>query len=104
MYARMSTSGVLDLRLHARTHKVPAMSKRITLKDDVLYAICSREDISRDELSRRLRVSTNTAYRIDSGRVDPSPAFIAALIDYTGKPFDDLFDIVNADATKGAVA
>lgn len=77
------------------------MRKRITLKDGVLYAVCTRANISRDELSRRLRVSTNTAYRIDSGKVDPSPAFIAALMDFTGEPFEELFDIIPIDATKG---
>lgn len=50
--------------------------------------------ISRDELSRRMQVSTMTAYRIDAGKTEPSPRFIAALMDISGKKFEDLFDIV----------
>lgn len=55
--------------------------------------------ISRDELSRRMGVSTATAYRIEMGRTDPSPAFIAALMVATGKRFEQLFDIVAGETT-----
>lgn len=67
---------------------------RIKIKDGALYAECKERAISRDELARRLGVSTVTAYRIDDGRVDPSPKFIASLMDLTGKPFESLFDVV----------
>lgn len=74
------------------------MSRRITLKPGVLYAYCTREGISRDELSRRMKVSTVTAYRVDSGKTDPSPTFIAALMDVTGAPFEALFEITEGAA------
>lgn len=67
---------------------------RIRIKTGVLHSECKARDISRDELARQMGVSTATAFRIDDGRVDPSPKFIAALIDLTGKPFEELFDIV----------
>lgn len=54
---------------------------------------CETQGISRDELARRMGVATSTAYRVDSGDVDPSPAFIAKLIDATGLGFDDWFVI-----------
>ena len=54
---------------------------------------CAAQGISRDELSRRMGVSTVTAYRVDGGMVDPSPAFIAKLMDATGLGFDDWFVI-----------
>lgn len=68
------------------------------MKPGAIYDVCKSENISRDELSRRLGVSTTTAYRIDDGRVDPSPRFIAALMTETGKPFEDLFVILGEDA------
>lgn len=68
--------------------------RRIKLKDNVLYDYCRKTGISRDELARRVHVSNVTAYRIDDGRVDPSPHFIAGLIQETGMPFEDLFVIV----------
>lgn len=39
-------------------------------------------------------VATATAYRIDAGRTEPSPKFIAALITLTGQTFEELFEIV----------
>lgn len=48
---------------------------------------------SRDELARRVGVDRVTAYRIESGLVDPSPKFIAGLMILTGKRFEDLFEI-----------
>lgn len=50
--------------------------------------------ISRDELARRMGVSSATPYRVQAGRNQPGPKFIAALMDVTGKSFDDLFEIV----------
>ena len=50
--------------------------------------------ISRDELARRMGVSTATPYRVQSGRTQPGPKFIARLMHVTGKAFDDLFEIV----------
>lgn len=79
--------------IHARMYYV-GMARRIKLRSGVLYAYCKEADISRDELARRMRVTPNTAYRVDSGRVDPSPAFIAAFMDVTGAKFEDLFEIV----------
>lgn len=70
------------------------LDMRILLKDGVIHRLCGREGISRDELARRLGVSTATAYRIDDGRVDPSPKFIAALINLSGESFEELFEIV----------
>lgn len=71
---------------------------RITLKKRAIAGACKDLNISRDELSRRMKVSTVTAYRVDDGRTDPSPKFIAGLMDVTGKKFEDLFEIVAEDA------
>lgn len=68
----------------------------IRIKDGKLGEVCADLGISRDELSRRLGVSTSTAFRIDSGRVDPSPKFIGALISLTGRPFEELFEVGEA--------
>lgn len=67
---------------------------RITPKPGALYGYCKQRDISRDELARQMRVSTATAYRVDAGKTDPSPQFIASLMDVTGLPFEALFEIV----------
>ena len=53
---------------------------RITLRDGALYEYCKEQDISRAELSRRMGVDTGTAYRVEAGKVDPSPRFIASLM------------------------
>lgn len=45
-----------------------------------------------------MKVSTATAYRVDAGKTDPSPQFIASLMDVTGLPFEDLFEIVREGA------
>lgn len=66
---------------------------RITPKSGVIPAYCEKAGISRDELARRMGVSKETAWRVDSGRVDPSPAFIAKLMDVTDLAFDELFVI-----------
>ena len=71
---------------------------RIRVRSGVLHNYLKREDISRNELARRCRVSAATAYRIDEGMVDPSPKFIAALITVTGKKFEQLFEIVCEEA------
>lgn len=73
--------------------------RRITVKPQAIAQTCKAlGGISRDELSRRMQVSTMTAYRIDAGKCEPSPRFIAGLIDISGQKFEALFDIVNEDA------
>lgn len=67
---------------------------RIVLRAGSLHAVCKRLDISRDELARRMGVSTAAAYRVDDGRSDPSPKFIASLMSVAEQPFEELFDIV----------
>lgn len=71
---------------------------RIKIQPVAFYAAYRDAGISRDEMARRMGVSTGTAYRIESGRVDPSPSFIAALMIFTGKPFSDLFTIETVEA------
>lgn len=71
---------------------------KILPKPGAIYGVTKRLDISRDELARRMKVSTVTAYRIDAGKVDPSPAFIAALMNVSEQPFEDLFEIVDEAA------
>jgi transcriptional regulator with XRE-family HTH domain len=71
---------------------------RITPRAGALYNYCKDHDISRDELARRMKVSTATAYRVDAGKSDPSPQFIASLMDVTELPFEDLFEIVREAA------
>lgn len=66
---------------------------RIKLRATALSTLSRELGISRDEIARRLGVSTATAYRLDAGRNEPSPKFIAALIIFSGKSFDDLFEI-----------
>jgi hypothetical protein len=43
-------------------------------------------------------VASTTAYRVECGDVEPSPRFIAALMHTTGKRFEQLFEIVPAEA------
>ena len=71
---------------------------QIRLRDGAMYSYCSEHSISRDELARRMGVTSTTAYRVERGDVDPSPRFIAALMHTTGKRFEQLFDIVPAQA------
>jgi len=80
----------------------PTRRHRIKVKPGAIYGYCKRHDISRDELARRLGVSTGTAYRVDDGRVDPSPAFIAAFMTLTGEPFDALFIIERPESEVAA--
>lgn len=67
---------------------------RISPKPQALTTACKSLGCSRDELARRMGVATATAYRIDAGRTEPSPKFIAALITLTGQPFEELFEIL----------
>jgi DNA-binding XRE family transcriptional regulator len=68
---------------------------QIRLRSNVIHAVCqSVGGISRDELARRLHVSSTTTYRIERGDVSPSPRFIAALMQLTGRRFEELFEIV----------
>jgi transcriptional regulator with XRE-family HTH domain len=71
---------------------------KIRLREGVLYAICKDLGISRDELARRLKIANTTAWRIDSGAVEPSPKFIASLMTFTEKKFEQLFEVVDEDA------
>lgn len=71
---------------------------KIRLREGVLYAICKELGISRDELARRLKVASTTAWRVDRGEVEPSPRFIASLITFTQRKFEDLFEVVGEDA------
>lgn len=71
---------------------------RIVPRPNAIYKVYRDLDISRDELARRMGVSTATAYRIEQGKVDPSPLFMAALIKVSGRPFDSLFEIVAREA------
>lgn len=71
---------------------------RITIRPGVLYAYCKAQDISRDELSRRIGVASTTAFRVERGDYGPSPKFIAGLINETGWDFEALFQIEKASA------
>jgi DNA-binding XRE family transcriptional regulator len=71
---------------------------QIRLREGAMYGYCAEQSISRDELARRMGVASTTAYRVERGDVEPSPRFIAALIHTTGKTFEQLFDIVSAQA------
>jgi transcriptional regulator with XRE-family HTH domain len=67
----------------------------IRLRTNVIHSVCTTMGgISRDELARRLQVSSTTTYRLERGDVSPSPRFIAALMHATGEPFERLFEIV----------
>lgn len=72
---------------------------RITPKPGALRDYMKSEDIARDELARRVGVDRATAYRVETGMVDPSPKFIAGLMDVTGKKFEDLFEISGSKAS-----
>ena len=74
------------------------MQMQIRLKDGAMHTYCRTEDISRDELSRRMGVASSTAYRVERGDVEPSPRFIAALMRITGQQFEDLFQVVEMAA------
>lgn len=69
---------------------------QIILRTNVMYNARTVAGISRDELARRMGISSATAFRIENGDSHPSPKFIAALIKYTGRTFEELFDIEGA--------
>lgn len=71
---------------------------KIVLKQGAIYSYCKQEDISRDELSRRMGVATTTAFRVEKGDVAPSAKFIASLMHTTGLPFEHLFEVVSEAA------
>lgn len=71
---------------------------KIALLPGAMYAFCREQDISRDELSRRMGVATSTAFRVEKGDAAPSPKFIAGLMKATGRCFEDLFEIVEQAA------
>lgn len=66
---------------------------RIVAKPDAIADYLKATDISRDELARRMGIAKETAYRVDTGRTEPSPRFIAQLMNVTGLGFDELFVI-----------
>lgn len=76
---------------------------RIILKDDALASYLAAEKISRDELARRMGIAKETAYRVDTGRTEPSPRFIAQLMNVTGLSFDELF-VVGGDGDEAVPA
>lgn len=78
--------------MHVYMHMLRCM--KLAMKDGALEQCLTELGISRDELARRMGVSSATPYRIQKGRTDPGPRFIAALMDVTGKDFDDLFVVV----------
>lgn len=77
--------------------KRPPPRLQIAVRTGVIYDTCKALNLSRDALSREMGVATQTAYRVDSGAVSPSPGFIAALMDVTGRPFEELFEIVETN-------
>jgi predicted transcriptional regulator len=71
---------------------------QIRPKPNAIYDYCRESGISRDELSRRMGVATTTTYRVDSGQVEPSTRFIAAMMNLSGRKFEDLFEVVEVAA------
>lgn len=76
--------------MHVYMHMLRCM-KSISMKAGALERCLADLGISRDELARRMGVSNATPYRVQSGRTQPGPRFIATLMDATGKEFDELF-------------
>lgn len=76
--------------MHVRMHMLMCM-KTLEMKAGALDKCLADMGISRNELARRMGVDSATPYRIQSGRTQPGPKFIAALMDVTGKEFDELF-------------
>ena len=64
---------------------------KIRIRPDAIPQALADHNISRDELARRMGVSSSTALRVQQGITEPSPKFIAALIVSTGRPFEELF-------------
>ncbi len=79
---------------HACMPRLTLMPHRITPNQTAFRtAIKTHAGGSRDELARLVSVDRATAYRIEAGKVDPSPKFIAGLMSLTGLKFEDLFEI-----------
>lgn len=86
-------SGLLGACMHAYCHGM-----RIRLRDGAIEEATAVDQVSRSELARRIGVDKTTAFRVERGDVDPSPKFIAGLMDATGEPFEALFEIVKEAA------
>lgn len=71
---------------------------QIALRPEALYRVQGSLGVSRDELARRMRVATSTAFRVEKGDVAPSTKFIASLMHVSGEPFEALFEIVGREA------
>lgn len=71
---------------------------RIAPKPGAIKSYCEQQSITRNELARRMGVDITTAYRVDTGETEPSPKFIARLMETTGQGFDDLFVVVDGSA------
>ena len=67
---------------------------RIRIRENAIYKVCTQLDTSRDGLARSMGVASTTAYRVEQDKVEPSPKFIAALMTASGRPFEELFEIV----------
>lgn len=78
--------------MHVYMHMLRCM--KLAMKDGALDGLLGEMGISRDELARRMGVSTVTAYRVHKEKTEPGTKFIAGLMDVTGKDFDDLFVVV----------
>lgn len=70
---------------------------RIRLREGRLYELMQQLDCTREELARRLGISSSSAFRIDAGRANPSTKFIAAVMALTGQPFEASFEVVADD-------
>lgn len=74
------------------------MSMKIRLLDGATAGI-DRTEFSR--ILAELGVSEPSARRIESGKVQPSVKFIAALCRSTEQPFEELFEVVDtAEVTR----
>lgn len=75
------------------------MHYRITPRPEALRkAINKHANGSRDQLARLINVDKTTTYRVEAEKVDPSPRFIAGLIQLTGLKFEQLFEISEASS------
>lgn len=71
---------------------------RISPKPGAIAAYCESQGISRNALARRLDMSNVTLWAIDNNERQPSPKFMARLIEVTGLPFDELFVVEGSAA------
>lgn len=69
---------------------------RIVPKPGVIADYCTSQGITRNALARRMDMHGVTLWKIDNGHAEPSPKFIARLIEVTGLGFDDLFVVERA--------